>query len=107
MYIYNKIKTKNNFGLSARTLVCYDSKTNILFIEVTMIVPNESKNDRFKIVRKLKHHKVVCNYLIFKLDTSIQIVDSLHSIFNAIMKTNNIHTRKEFDDFAKQNVETT
>ena len=48
MYIYNKIKTKNNFGLSSRTLVCYDSKTNILFIEVTMIVPNESKNDRFK-----------------------------------------------------------
>ena len=42
MYIHNKIKTKNNFGLSARTLVCYNSKTNIMFIEVVMIVPIES-----------------------------------------------------------------
>ncbi len=88
MYIYNKIKTKNNFGLSARTLVCYDSKTNILFIEVTMIVPIESKNHRFKTIRKLKHHKVVYNYLIFKLDTSIQIANSLNSIFNQIIKIN-------------------
>lgn len=107
MYIYNKIKTKNNFGLSARTLVCYNSETNVMFIEVTMIVPNESKNHRFKTIRKLKHHKIINNHLMFKLSTSVQIVDSLHSIFNEIMKTNNIHTRKEFDDFAKQNVETT
>lgn len=103
MYIYNKIKTKNNFGLSARTLVCYNSEKNTILISVTMIVPNESKNHRFKTVRKLKHHKVINNYLIFKLDTSVQIVDSLHSIFNEIMKTNNIHTRKEFDAFAKLN----
>ena len=47
------------------------------------------------------------NHLVFKLSTSAQIVDSLHSIFNGIMTTNNIHTRKEFDDFAKQTVETT
>ena len=107
MYIYNKIKTKNGFGLSTRTLVCYDSKTNIIFIEVTMIVPNKSKNDRFKTIRKLKNHKIISNHLIFKLSTAAQITDSLHSIFNEIMKTNNIHTRKEFDDFAKQNVETT
>lgn len=98
MYIYNKIKTKNGFGLSSRTLVCYDSKTNTMLIEVTMIVPNKSKNYRFKTVRKLKHHKVISNHLMFKLSTSAQIVDSLHSIFNEIMKTNNIHTRKEFDD---------
>ena len=107
MYIYNKIKTKNGFGLSARILVCYDSKTNIIFIKVTMIVPNKSKNDRFKTIRKLKNHKIISNHLIFKLSTSAQITDSLHSIFNEIMKTNNIHTRKEFDDFAKQNVKTT
>lgn len=107
MYIYNKIKTKNGFGLSTRTLVCYDSKTNIMFIEVTMIVPNKSKNHRFKTIRKLKHHKIISNHLIFKLSTGAQITDSLHSIFNEIMTTNNIHTRKEFDDFAKQNVETT
>ena len=32
MYISNKIKTKNGFGLSSRTLVCYDgSKTNISY----------------------------------------------------------------------------
>lgn len=102
MYIYNKIKTKNNFGLSAKTLVCYDSKNNILFIEVTMIVPIESNNCRFETIRKLKQHKVVRNYLMFKLSTSAKVSDSLHSIFNEIMKINNIHTRKEFDDFAKQ-----
>lgn len=107
MYIYNKIKTKNGFGLSSRTLVCYSSETNILLIEVTMIVPNKSKNHRFKTIRKLKNHKIISNHLMFKLSTSAQIVDSLHSIFNEIMKINNIHTRKEFDDFAKQNVETT
>ena len=72
-----------------------------------MIVPIESPNGRFKVVKELKHHKVISNHLMFKLSTSAQIVDSLHSIFNEIMKTNNIHTRKEFDDFAKQNVETT
>lgn len=107
MYIYNKIKTKNNFGLSARTLVCYDSKTNTLLIEVTMIVPIESENHRFETVRTLKNHKVVHNHLMFKLSTAAKVSDSLHSIFNEIMTTNNIHTRKEFDDFAKQNVETT
>ena len=72
-----------------------------------MIVPSKSKNCRFKTIRKLKNHKVVHNHLIFKLDTAVQISDSLHSIFNGIMKTNNIHTRKEFESFAKQNVETT
>lgn len=92
MYIYNKIKTKNNFGLSARTLVCYNSKTNIMFIEVVMIVPIESPNGRFEVVKELKHHKVIQNYLEFKLSTSAQIVDSLYSILNEIMKTNNIHT---------------
>ena len=107
MYIYKKIKTKNNFGLSARTLVCYDSKTNTILIEVTMIVPNESKNNGFKTIRELKNHKVIHNYLRFRLSTAIQIADSLHSIFNEIMKINNIHTLKEFKDFAKQNVETT
>ena len=78
-----------------------------MLIEVVMIVPIESPNDRFKVVKELKNHKVISNHLMFKLSTSAQIVDSLHSIFNEIMKTNNIHTRKEFDDFAKQNVETT
>ena len=107
MYIYNKIKTKNNFGLSARTLVCYNSETNLMLIEVVMIVPSESPNGRFKVVKELKNHKIISNHLIFKLSTAAQITDSLHSIFNEIMTTNNIHTRKEFDDLAKQTVETT
>ena len=108
MYIYKKIKTKNNFGLSARTLVCYDSKTNTLIIEVTMIVPSKSKNCRFKTIRKLKNHKVVHNYLIFKLDTAIQIANSLNSIFNQVIKinpNNTINIKPIKDSCSREEVE--
>lgn len=100
MYTSVKLKTKNIHGLSVRTTVYHNDENNLITIQVVMIVPNKAPNHHFKVIRKLKNHKVIINYLIFKLPTAINITDGLSSIFTSIMQRNNL-TNIEFSKFAK------
>ena len=100
MYTSIKIKSKNLQGLSARTIVYYNDENHIITIQVIMIVPNEFELDNFKLERQLTNHRVISNLLNFKLSSSIELVNSLSSIFTSIMRSNKIYHTDEFTKYA-------
>lgn len=100
MYTSVKIKSKNLYGLSSKTIVYHNDENNIVIIQVVMVVPNDSNNDNFELIRKFKNYKVIANHSAFKLSTAIEICDALASIFTSIMQRNNF-TNIEFTKFAK------
>lgn len=95
MYTSIKIKSKNLHGLSARTIVYYNDENHIVTILSIMIVPNECELEGYTLSKQLTNHKIIINWLNFKLSTAIQVCDGLSSIFTSIMQRNNF-TNIEF-----------
>lgn len=99
MYTSVKIKSKNLYGLSAKTIVYHNDENNIVTIQSVMFVPNEHILNDSELIRQFRNYKVICNSIKFKLSTSIQVCDALSSIFISIMQRNNF-TNIEFTKFA-------
>ena len=100
MYASVKIKTKNLHGLSARTIVYYNYENHIMTIYSVMIVPNDCELEGYILSKQLKNHKIITNYLNFKLSTSIEVCNALSTIFTSIMKREEIQYTNEFVKYA-------
>lgn len=101
MFLVQKIKSKNGFGLSSRTTVYYNTETKVITIQVIMIVPINENFNGFELFRTFKNHKIIINDLEFKLSTFIRLTYSINTLFKDIIDIENKSNIQEFEEFAK------
>lgn len=104
MFIYNKIKSKNTWGLSSRIVTEYNLETNYIIIIVVTIIPKSKILPNFRKIEgynRIKGHDVVSNYICLKLSSALTLVGAIESVVKTAATHNNITTRAQFNEFLK------
>lgn len=104
MFISNKIKTKNAWGLSSRIITAYNLETNLMIILVVTVIPKSESIPHFEEVKgynRFKEHKLVANYFCLKLSSTLILAGAIESIVKTAAIRNNITTQAQFNEFLK------